>query len=59
MTTIKTPHAVGVNFAVQKIVSALAQYQNDFSTSTLSRRLEYERTFGPWVPKRVGITSFI
>ncbi|RKP11077.1 anticodon binding domain of tRNAs-domain-containing protein [Thamnocephalis sphaerospora] len=60
ITATKRSHGVGVNFAVQKVVAAMLQYQTDFFNSVLARRPEHERLFGQWAPKRcdVYVASF-
>ncbi|CAG8465302.1 15816_t:CDS:10 [Cetraspora pellucida] len=52
--------AVGVNIAVQKIVVALETYQIAISKMIQKKKLEEERSFGFWAPKKcdVYVASF-
>ncbi|RIB06418.1 kinase-like domain-containing protein [Gigaspora rosea] len=52
--------AVGVNIAVQKIVIALENYQIAISKMIQKKKLEEERSFGFWAPKKcdVYVASF-
>ncbi|KAI9596054.1 kinase-like domain-containing protein [Syncephalis fuscata] len=60
MIGAKRTHAVGVNFAIQKFVTAMLQYQMERFDKVFTKRPESERQFGSWAAKRcdVYVASF-